>query len=199
MLLSSWMAHALDLMSILGIRTWQVGFFEGRWVVGVRLIGYLEGVFCFFMEVVNSQIAGTFKRCAECMMSNIGSHQKRITFLGTNPYPTPSEGTALSRWVFPFPLSVLWKNKSQQQRTWTRQVPWKPKCTHLNVNQCPAYRMNGPIWPLPGLFLCWLLMLGLLKKNMGRGGKMWGRCGEKGVFFWTDALCFFFGFWLLHL
>lgn len=40
-------------------------------------------------------------------------------------------------------------------RTW--QVPWKPKCTHLNVNQCPAYRMNGPIWLLPGLFLCWLL------------------------------------------
>lgn len=92
-------------------------------MVGVRLIGYLEGVFCFFMEVVNSQIAGTFKRCAECMMSNIGSHQKRITFLGTNPYPTPSEGTVASM-GFPFSLRweicdviVLWKNKSQQQRT----------------------------------------------------------------------------------
>lgn len=39
--------------------------------------------------------------------------------------------------------------------TW--QVPWHPLCSPQRQLQCPAYRWNAPLWPLPGLFLCWFL------------------------------------------
>lgn len=157
------------------------------------------------MEVVNSQIAGTFKRCAECMMSNIGSHQKRITFLGTNPYPTPSEGTALRRWVFPFPLRweicdviVLWKNKSQQQRTLGTRCHGNPDVrTWMWINV---------------LLIEWMVLFGHCLGFFSVGcwcldywRKTWeevGRCGEdvmrKAGFLDGCYFCFF-GFWLLHL
>eukprot|EP00438_Fugacium_kawagutii_P015806 Skav218096 [mRNA] locus=scaffold1454:59213:61713:+ [translate_table: standard] len=37
------------------------------------------------------------------------------------------------------------------------EVPWNPWCHAGNEARCPAYRWNAPLWPLPGLFLCWLL------------------------------------------
>lgn len=39
--------------------------------------------------------------------------------------------------------------------TW--QVPWHPLCSPEKQLHCPAYRWNAPLWPLPGLFLCWFL------------------------------------------
>lgn len=39
--------------------------------------------------------------------------------------------------------------------TW--QVPGHPLCSPEKQLHCPAYRWNAPLWPLPGLFLCWFL------------------------------------------
>lgn len=42
-------------------------------------------------------------------------------------------------------------------QTW--QVPWQAECQQpvLDLENCVAYRMNAPLWPLPGLFFCWAL------------------------------------------
>lgn len=129
------------------------------------------------MEVVNSQIAGPF--------------QKRITFLGriTNPisgHPIRVGTGSLVMWSF------LWKNKRQQQRTLGTRCHGNPDVRTwmwINVLLIEWMVLFGHYL---GFFSvgCWCLDF-FFTKNMGRGGKMWGRCNEEGGFFGRMLFLFF--------